>query len=705
MATLILSSVGSAVAGSAGAAIGSYFGRQIDRQFRQSGLTRKLSDLRIQSSQYGTEIPAVIGRMRVAGTVIWASELAQAARVSKSGAQHSYSVSFALALASCPLITVGRMWADGRLIRGAAGDHKIPFSVRLLTGDEDQVPDPLIASFETIERTPAYRGLSLLVFEDFDLSTFGNRLPQITVEVEAEEGAVCPVSLVASLLDLPVSEDVDQPLVHGYALQGDTVADALAPLFETFALPFAAGERGWENGRFAVTHVLDENELAGALVRGEADEQAHGEIPSAISLRYFDATQDFAAGEKSARLPGSQRIRRIEFPGVLTSDEAKAIAHHQLATAWLGKRKLRLSLPVVRASRIRLGDVVALPGRETGRMRVRAMRVDGSAAELLLVEETRTPPPLAADAGTMRRELDEVPVDLELALVELPPTDGTGLGQMAVAVIGGSKPWRRVAVEVSTGGATQQIASADLPGILGRLVNLLQPAPTELIDERNVIDVQLTQDEWLVSVDDSALLAGANLACIGGELLQFGRATALGEGHYHLSRLVRGRYGTFVEAGGHAKGSRFVLVSPERLARFNIPGEMIGSEVAIEATGLNGRSAAATRRFEARSSLPLSPVHLSHAWEGEGLQLSWVRRSRAGAMWPDFVDCPVGESSEAYLIAITDEGGGRLEVVSPAARATLSAEQLASLGPRPWQVEVRQIGDFGASPATYQSIA
>lgn len=71
MATLVLSSVGGAVAGPMGAAVGSFFGRQIDRQSRQPGAARKLSDLRIQSAQYGAEIPAIFGRMRAAGTVVW----------------------------------------------------------------------------------------------------------------------------------------------------------------------------------------------------------------------------------------------------------------------------------------------------------------------------------------------------------------------------------------------------------------------------------------------------------------------------------------------------------------------------------------------------------------------------------------------------------------------------------------------------------
>ena len=43
---------------------------------------------------------------------------------------------------------------------------------------------------------------------------------------------------------------------------------------------------------------------------------------------------------------------------------------------------------------------------------------------------------------------------------------------------------------------------------------------------------------------DAALLAGANAAMLGAELIQFGRAEPLGQGRYRLSRLLRGRGGS-----------------------------------------------------------------------------------------------------------------------------------------------------------------
>ena len=77
MATLILSTVGTVLGGPIGGAIGSLIGQQIDLAIFGSP-TRKgprLKELSVQTSSYGAAIPRHYGRMRVAGSVIWATEL------------------------------------------------------------------------------------------------------------------------------------------------------------------------------------------------------------------------------------------------------------------------------------------------------------------------------------------------------------------------------------------------------------------------------------------------------------------------------------------------------------------------------------------------------------------------------------------------------------------------------------------------------
>ena len=68
---------------------------------------------------------------------------------------------------------------------------------------------------------------------------------------------------------------------------------------------------------------------------------------------------------------------------------------------------------------------------------------------------------------------------------------------------------------------------------------------------------------WLTSCDEEALASGANVAILGGELLQFADALPLGGGRFRLSRLIRGLGGT--EATSHARGETFVLIQANAL--------------------------------------------------------------------------------------------------------------------------------------------
>ncbi|GAA3260912.1 hypothetical protein GCM10020258_23720 [Sphingomonas yabuuchiae] len=132
MATLVLGTVGRALLGPVGGAIGALIGNRVDHAVlgpprRQSP---RLAELSVQTSTYGTQMPAVFGTMRVAGPVIWATDLVEARGVIGSGKgrpgteSYSYSANFAVALSGRAIRRVGRIWADGRLLRGSTGTSR-----------------------------------------------------------------------------------------------------------------------------------------------------------------------------------------------------------------------------------------------------------------------------------------------------------------------------------------------------------------------------------------------------------------------------------------------------------------------------------------------------------------------------------------------------------------------------------------------------
>lgn len=188
MAQVVLSSIGNAVGGPIGGAIGSTLGRYLDRRAiaslapaRQVG--PRLEGLQITSTAEGAPMAAAFGRARVAGQVIWVARFKEAAVEGRDGGgkggqrtvDYAYSLSFAVALCEGPIDGIGRIWADGKPMDQAG------VAMRVYLGGPEQTPDPLIEAVDG--SAPAYRGLAYLVFEDLALGLYGDRPPQLMVEV------------------------------------------------------------------------------------------------------------------------------------------------------------------------------------------------------------------------------------------------------------------------------------------------------------------------------------------------------------------------------------------------------------------------------------------------------------------------------------------------------------------------------------------
>lgn len=184
-----ISFLGATITGAAlGSALGGLAGSAIDQALL--GPTTKLTgprlqDLSVTTSTEGAPVLRIYGRMRVGGQLVWAAKLREDKekdrRKGKGGSvqqtTYSYFASFAVGLCEGEIDGIGRIWADGEVLETDG------FELRVYRGTEDQQPDPKIVAVEGAEFAPAYRGLAYLVFEELPLERFGNRVPQITVEV------------------------------------------------------------------------------------------------------------------------------------------------------------------------------------------------------------------------------------------------------------------------------------------------------------------------------------------------------------------------------------------------------------------------------------------------------------------------------------------------------------------------------------------
>ena len=717
MATLVLTTVGTLVGGPIGGAVGALLGQAVDSRLFAPKARQgpRLGDLSVQTSTYGSEIPKLFGTLRVAGTVIWATDLKESRSTSGNGkgqpksVNYSYSASFAVALSGRPILGVRRIWADGKLLRGAAGDFKSATGFRLCLGEEGQAVDPLIASAEGIAQTPAYRGTAYAVFEDFQLADYGNRIPSLTFEVDADPGPVALAEIAQALAGGEIEAGPTRS-IGGYAALGESVRAILEGLGDIEPLSLA------DTG----TRLRIARAGAGAPIALDADEtcartggvggpekwarKAASGVPAETTLAYYDPARDYQTGlQRAARGGGGARSERRSVAAALDAEAAKAIAQQRLDGLWAGRETGVVNLPPRRLD-LRPGAVVRIAGRAAlwrlARLTVEKMVISAEVERLPPGAGTRP----AAAPGRPVAEGDFEAGATELVLLDLPSLQDVppSRPQLLVAAAGGAG-WRAAALSASyDGGASWEAAgSTAAPAVLGTVTAPPADAGAALFDAASVLEVQLRSEAmWLESRSDAALATGANLATVGDELVQFGVAVPLGGRRFRLSRLLRGRRGTEWAATAHVAGEPFVLIDAATLAIAEPPLSAMGAEVMVRPYGIGDgvEAPAIVRGFAGESLRPPAPVHLNGEVQPDGtIALSWVRRSRSGWTWMSGSDTPLGEEREAYRLTLASAGGRRVvETIEPSYAYSLAEQTADGLVP-PLTVRVAQLGTVAAS--------
>ena len=706
MATLVLTAVGTAIGGPIGGAIGAMLGQQVDRAVFLSPKGRqgpRLSDLRVQTSSYGAAIPRLFGTVRVAGCVIWSTDLIETSHEEGGGkgqpstTLYDYAASFAVALSTRPIREIRRIWADGNLIRGAAGDWKVSTGFRVHRGDEDQPPDPLIDSLEA--NPPAHRGLAYVVFEHLPLADFGNRLPSLTFEVVADDE---PPSIGAVARDIGggvMTGDGPVASVPGFAASGDNagaVIEMLARMCGGWVTPRGGGMA--LNDRMPATPLpLD----ADAATR-ERRSPVEG-VARTLAISYYDMARDYQIGVQQVRRAGAGwRDDSIDLPVVLEAATARRLATVTMARAERERVTRTVTLDVT-ALGIAPGDSVAFP-RERGAWRVTRASVDGMAVTVELVPaKPAIEVTLAADAGRAVVAPDLPAGQTLIEVAELPPLDDrlATLPEVTVFVAGTTPGWRRAAVLFSRddGHHWERAGAMAAPAVIGRLATGCGAGGAAVEDRISRIEVTLAHDGMgLSSVTPEALDRGANMALIGDELVQFRDAERIASARWRVSLLWRARRGTAPAA--HVAGERFVLIERHAMRVLPMAFTRPGERLRWLASGVGDVAGPVEARLtlDGRSILPLAPIRLRHVDTAQGAQLQWVRRSRLGWRWQDGADVPLGEEREAYrIVTTTPQGGERTEASD---RAALSVAAL----PTGAIVSVRQQGTNGVSPATILEI-
>lgn len=701
MATIAFTAIGFALGGPIGGAIGAVIGSQVDQSLFGPGPKQgpRLSDLSVQTSSYGKPIPKIFGTMRASGTVIWATDLHESSSTSggKGGGgktSYSYSVSFAVQLSARPITGIGRIWADGNLLRGQAGDWKTTLnSFALYLGGEDQSIDPFMASAQGISQSPAYRGKAYAVFEGLQLANYGNRIPSLSFEIFADDGSTSVQEIVSSLGAGALNVSCSTSLM-GYAASGSDVQGAVETL--TAIAPVSVWDDGaqiWVQDTPLASFALAAQDLGATTGASkpslfEISRQSASTINGTLTFSYYDITRDYQQGMQQARREGGARkTAQLNVPVTLDSARAKAIVENKMSRAWLERASGKLQLPW-RYLNLVPGTQLSIP-RSDEAWRVRKLTFKSMVLEVEVVRISGTsvaPPAYAAPAGQVLAELDVPAGATHVELLDLPMLDN-GLASapnVVAAVAGASTGWRGASLNMSlNNGASYSAAGyATQATVIGTALTALGGASAYALDTINSVQVQLLSSAMsLHNASDDALLAGANLAMIGQELIQFGSAVPLGNTIWQLSRLLRGRRGSESAIATHNAQEAFVLLDTQALVALSVPN---GSATArVQAQGVGDAVPVVAQLLPVgRAVQPLSPVAFTAQRQANGdYALSWVRRSRNGWDWLDGIDAPLGEEQEQYILTLTPTHGAARQISLTAPQYTYSAANYAADGP------------------------
>lgn len=722
MATLVLSTVGTLVGGPLGGALGALVGRTIDQTVLFRPRDRegpRLTDLAVQSSQYGSPFAHVHGRVRIAGTVIWATDLKER-RIREGGGKgrpgttrYSYSVSFAVALSARPIQGVGRIWAEGNLLRGQDGVFTSETGFRLHTGHGDQPLDPLIAAAEGPGQCPAYRGLAYAVFEDMALEEFGNRIPSLTFEVigSAEDVALGPLIADLTVTGVPDGEES----VTGWSLPAESRRDAVQAIAAGF--PVSLVEQDGELRTIWRENALEPVSLIPAqalLPRDASDvrafERQRTAPPSgALALRYYDPERDYQPGLRRSGSSGSGRAQQIDVPAVMTAARAQQRVEQLVQLGRDGLEQMHLRVALVDPA-LQPGRIVTVEGI-AGRWQVRHWQWRAEGIDLALVSQRTRPSPLAAgsDPGRSVNTPDDAIGATILALFDLPSPMDRPMDHphIAIAVAGASAGWRGATVYTreADGSTGEPLDFLRIGATMGEVIVPPSNGTALLRDDRSSITVRLVRDGPLIlaNADDDALASGANMAMVGAELAQFARVEPLGDRTFRLTGLLRGRGGTEDCTAGHSAGESFVLLN-EALGLVDPVRIGPGPDFRAAAQGRgDGAPVPADLASPGRSVRPLSPVHgRIERGEAGDLTIRWTRRSRSGFAWRDLLDAPLGEEFEAYRVLILADGiaVAAFECASPMlALDTVTVAALSAAASEVVEACIVQQGAFGVSPA------
>jgi hypothetical protein len=703
-----------------GAAIGYSVGGAVDPPPGPNIEGPRLGDKRITVSTYGEPMPLVYGpRTRLSGNVIWSTGLIETKKKKKSGGKggggsttttYSYRMSLSISLSGRALPNstgVKKIWANGKVIMDVnaespavaptgdaisgllldadSGTHAVFSELHFWPGGPDQEPDPLIEAFEGVGNVPAHRHEVTVSIKDLQLADFGNRMPNLEFELEADPS----VTVAQVLHDICARCNVENASVFGltdtvggYIVSQGNGLGAIAPLATAYFFDQTEqrGQVRFVKRGLGMKGTIPVSDMGGRQANEtpitpiEHSTIPEVDLPKQLSVSYSDPDLDFQTNTQQAfREEGNaDSIQSVDLALTLDADHARQIADRLLWLPWAARKssKFRVS---DRWVRLEPGDILGVPvaGQVLPYKLLQMTRGDNGVIELDVQQEDYLAyqSAVAGATGLLPENVVRLPGETRLILMDAPiwrdEDDNAGFYW---AVTAENKGWRGATVHRSSDGGLSYDVMSDV-GVrttIGDVAAATPAGPTSIWDRTTVITVVLAfEDDELESASELLVLNGANAAWlgnpdgIGGEWLQFATATLMAPLTYELSDLLRGQLGTEHLVGTHGPNEVLIMATEASTGRTDYgPGDWDTERLYKPASTLMLLETAADQDFTnaGAGKTPYSPVHIRGERDGSNnLTITYVRRSRLRAPGIGNGPVPLGEATEAYEIDILDE--------------------------------------------------
>lgn len=659
----------------------------------------RLDDLTLPKSEYGKSIPKIYGMAKTTGNLVWGRPLKEKTTRISSGTfkasveQTRYYYYGTAAWLLCEgNVVLKKVWANGKLLwnsdasngQTAAGSENWSKYFTFYGGDQ-VTPDSVIESYEGVGRVPTFKGKAYIRFDELPLEIFGNRLPEISCEVQSGINPTLKEVIVNVCMRAGIAEDdIDVSQISGNingfaaANNGETYRDILEELGQIYF--FYAYQEG-SNIKFrhyqrpGTITAIPVEDLAS---REEGTERPDNyiqkkrfgsELPSNVSLTFQNKLanfeQDVQNAFRSTNLVSLQRIHQndenVNTKCSLSRTEAFISAHRILHQIWATRVTYEnIFLPPKWINALSVGEVVSLPTGNNPYNLIPIQITDLEIGANLMLSCKGQLYDGNIPAQSIEIHVDEATNSADSVfssnwngggVVQLLDIQGIKTTDYAAYLGVYSDTPEYTTAEILIGDDEVNLASLSSVNdqiTHGKCLSVLGDSRTDILDKTNTLIVQLNKTIGSLSEVDFYNLN--TILLVGNELISFQNAVLTGENTYLLSYFIRGLFNTEKYTSGHGANETVYLINSNFATVTSLINNQLKYYAALSAYDDIDFVEKSPFIWTAKSAECYTISHLKTYNYQDHLLFTWKRRTRGYTNWNISADAPLNEAFEKYFV-------------------------------------------------------